>query len=107
MINFPIVDISPVNPIDRPTVPKAEMTSNSNFKKGSGSVIFKVTMAKKIKLALMVKIAKERKTTFSLMALLPTVIFCFSLIKVITESMITILFSEMFALFFPFLAPLQ
>lgn len=56
---FPIGDRSAVIPIDRPTVPKAETTSNKIAKNGIGSVIFKIKMAVKINSTLIVEICER------------------------------------------------
>lgn len=80
---------SAVIPMDNPTVPKAEITSNNIFKNGSGSVIFKRNTAKKINNKLIVEIARDRTITLSFMALFPIVIWLFPFKKVNTEKTIT------------------
>lgn len=62
---FPIGDRSAVIPIDRPTVPKGETTSNKIAKNGIGSVIFKIKMAVKINSTLIVEIASDRRINWS------------------------------------------
>ena len=74
IINLPLYDKSAVIPIDKPTVPKAEITSNIIFINGSDSVIFNINTETKINNILMAEIARDRIITLSLIALFHIVI---------------------------------
>ena len=86
---FPIGDRSAVIPIDRPTVPKAETTSNKIAKNGIGSVIFKIKIAVKINSTLIVEIASDRRINWSFSVFLAIEICFLPFKKVITDRRMT------------------
>lgn len=55
--SFPIEVNSPVNPIESPTVPKADITSNKITIKGAFSVMSNIKSAIKINIILIIEIA--------------------------------------------------
>ena len=85
---FPTKVSEPVIPIDNPTVPNAEITSNATLRNGASSVMFKRKMAIQIKISPMVEIANDRNTTVWLMDRLPTTVVSFPFKNVITAKSI-------------------
>lgn len=87
--DFPRVDSSGVNPIDKPTVPKADTTSKTMSKNGAGSVIVKINTVNSTNKKLMTIIAKALKIVFILIVRLNTTVSLFPLRKVMVAKIMT------------------
>jgi hypothetical protein len=64
-MNFAPVESWAVIPIDNPTVPRAEMTSNKTDLNGKGSMVERINVAKKIVHMYIAVIVRARKVSLS------------------------------------------